>query len=160
MARRSPRKLASRARKIYRTSSGLSTPLTPATGRQRRNGRPSRLYVPFSCLRSSSAKLSTRSHSIREHHHTQSRRVVLIIHRFIPPLTSSMMAPGLPDIAINYDIDNSTILALTLSIFVLALAIGVSTYLQAPIPASDDPLAPCYRPLVRALRPQMGPAYR
>ncbi|KAL1666551.1 major facilitator superfamily domain-containing protein [Schizophyllum commune] len=49
---------------------------------------------------------------------------IVALYTFIPPLTSSMMAPGLPDIAINYDIDNSTILALTLSIFVLALAIG------------------------------------
>uniref|UniRef100_D8PMZ4 Major facilitator superfamily (MFS) profile domain-containing protein n=1 Tax=Schizophyllum commune (strain H4-8 / FGSC 9210) TaxID=578458 RepID=D8PMZ4_SCHCM len=43
---------------------------------------------------------------------------------FIPPLTSSMMAPGMQEIALKYSITNSTVLALTLSIFVLALAIG------------------------------------
>ncbi|KAL1746272.1 major facilitator superfamily domain-containing protein [Schizophyllum fasciatum] len=44
--------------------------------------------------------------------------------QFIPPLTSSMMAPGLQEIALKYSITNSTVLALTLSIFVLALALG------------------------------------
>ncbi|KAL1688547.1 major facilitator superfamily domain-containing protein [Schizophyllum commune] len=43
---------------------------------------------------------------------------------FIPPLTSSMMAPGMQEIALKYGITNSTVLALTLSIFLLALAIG------------------------------------
>ena len=36
-----------------------------------------------------------------------------------------MMAPGLPEVAIKYQITNPTILALTLSIFLLAVAIGV-----------------------------------
>ena len=35
-----------------------------------------------------------------------------------------MMAPGLPDIALKYDITNTTIIALTLSIFLLSFAIG------------------------------------
>ena len=35
-----------------------------------------------------------------------------------------MMAPGLPDIALKYAITNSTILALTLSIFLLSFALG------------------------------------
>jgi hypothetical protein len=35
-----------------------------------------------------------------------------------------MMAPGLLDVGIKYDITNPTILALTLSIFLLTFAIG------------------------------------
>ena len=35
-----------------------------------------------------------------------------------------MMAPGLPDIALHYHIDNPTIVALTLSIYLLAFALG------------------------------------
>lgn len=35
-----------------------------------------------------------------------------------------MMAPGLPDLALKYKITNPTILALTLSIFLLSFAIG------------------------------------
>jgi MFS family permease len=34
------------------------------------------------------------------------------------------MAPGLPDVAIKYDISNPTVTALTLSIFILSFAIG------------------------------------
>ena len=37
-----------------------------------------------------------------------------------------MMAPGMQEIALKYGITNSTVLALTLSIFLLALATGVS----------------------------------
>lgn len=36
-----------------------------------------------------------------------------------------MMAPGLPEIAIRYDITNATVVALTLSIFLLSFAITV-----------------------------------
>ena len=43
------------------------------------------------------------------------------------PLASSMMAPGLPEIAIKYGITNATVVALTLSIFLLAYALGVGT---------------------------------
>jgi len=35
-----------------------------------------------------------------------------------------MMAPGLLDLAIKYDITNPTVMALTLSIFLLSFAIG------------------------------------
>ncbi|KAH0840060.1 major facilitator superfamily domain-containing protein [Lanmaoa asiatica] len=45
-------------------------------------------------------------------------------YTFVTPLASSMMAPGLPDLAIKYGITNPTILALTLSIFLLSFAIG------------------------------------
>lgn len=45
-------------------------------------------------------------------------------YTFLAPLGSSMMAPGLPDIALRYHITNPTVLALTLSVFLLSLAIG------------------------------------
>lgn len=46
------------------------------------------------------------------------------LYTFVAPLGSSMMAPGLPEIALKYHITNPTILALTLSIFLLSFAIG------------------------------------
>ena len=46
------------------------------------------------------------------------------LYTLVPPLASSMMAPGLPDLALKYGITNPTILALTLSIFLLSFAIG------------------------------------
>ena len=39
-----------------------------------------------------------------------------------------MMAPGIPEIAIKYGITNSTTIALTLSIFILAVAFAVSSH--------------------------------
>ncbi|KAF8725112.1 hypothetical protein AX14_008314 [Amanita brunnescens Koide BX004] len=48
---------------------------------------------------------------------------IVSFYTFIPPLCSSMMAPGLPEIAIRYDITNATVVALTLSIFLLSFAI-------------------------------------
>lgn len=47
--------------------------------------------------------------------------ILLII---LSPLASSMMAPGLPKIADDLDIHSPTITALTLSIFLLAFALG------------------------------------
>ena len=46
------------------------------------------------------------------------------MYTFVTALGSSMMAPGLLDVAIKYDISNPTISALTLSIFLLSFAIG------------------------------------
>lgn len=46
-----------------------------------------------------------------------------------------MMAPGLPDLALKYGITNPTVLALTLSIFLLSFAIG---------PLSLGPLSEMY----------------
>ncbi|KAJ6627853.1 hypothetical protein B0H10DRAFT_313222 [Mycena sp. CBHHK59/15] len=43
---------------------------------------------------------------------------------FVSPLSSSILAPGLPDIGIRYGIDNETIRAMVLSIFLLSYAIG------------------------------------
>jgi len=43
---------------------------------------------------------------------------------FVSPLSSSMMAPGLPEIAVKYNITSSTIGALCLSIFLLSYALG------------------------------------
>ncbi|KIO12834.1 hypothetical protein M404DRAFT_12954 [Pisolithus tinctorius Marx 270] len=45
-------------------------------------------------------------------------------YTFLAPLGSSMMAPGLPDIALRYHITNPTVLALTLCVFLLSLAVG------------------------------------
>ncbi|KAF5381298.1 hypothetical protein D9615_008391 [Tricholomella constricta] len=49
---------------------------------------------------------------------------IVSLYTFVSPLASSMMAPGLEDVAIKYDITNSTIVALTLSIYLLSFAIG------------------------------------
>ncbi|KZT65998.1 MFS general substrate transporter [Daedalea quercina L-15889] len=49
---------------------------------------------------------------------------IVSFYTFITPLASSMMAPGLPQIALHYDITNETVTALTLSIFLLTFAIG------------------------------------
>ncbi|KAG0706897.1 major facilitator superfamily domain-containing protein [Suillus ampliporus] len=46
------------------------------------------------------------------------------LYTFVPPLTSSIMAPGLSDMALKYGITNPTVKALTLSIFLLSFAIG------------------------------------
>ena len=45
-----------------------------------------------------------------------------------------MMAPGIPEIAINYGIRNQTVIAMTLSIFLLSFGIGVGflTFLFYP----------------------------
>lgn len=51
-----------------------------------------------------------------------SRQVSL--YTLVTPLASAIMAPGLPDLAIKFGITDSTVLALTLSIFVLSYAIG------------------------------------
>jgi len=50
--------------------------------------------------------------------------VQVALYTFVSPLASSIMAPGLPDVAIKFNITNPTILALTLSIFLLSFAIG------------------------------------
>ncbi|KAH9938543.1 multidrug resistance protein 4 [Fomitopsis serialis] len=49
---------------------------------------------------------------------------IVSLYTFITPLASSMMAPGLPQIAEHYKITNETVTALTLSIFLLTFAIG------------------------------------
>ncbi|KAJ7217316.1 major facilitator superfamily domain-containing protein [Mycena pura] len=49
---------------------------------------------------------------------------VVSFYTFVSPLSSSIMAPGLPDIAIKYNITNETIVALTLSIFLISFALG------------------------------------
>ncbi|KAG0709504.1 multidrug resistance protein 4 [Suillus ampliporus] len=46
------------------------------------------------------------------------------LYTFVSPLASSIMAPGLPDVAIKYGITDPTVIALTLSIFLLSFAIG------------------------------------
>jgi MFS family permease len=46
------------------------------------------------------------------------------LYTLIPPLASSMMAPGLPNVAEKLHITSDTLLAMTLSIFLLTFAIG------------------------------------
>ncbi|TFK55812.1 multidrug resistance protein 4 [Heliocybe sulcata] len=45
-------------------------------------------------------------------------------YTFVTPLASSVMAPALPEIAVHYGITNQTLVAMTLSIFLLSFAIG------------------------------------
>ncbi|KAK7037238.1 hypothetical protein VNI00_011229 [Paramarasmius palmivorus] len=49
---------------------------------------------------------------------------VVSLYALISTLSSSMMAPGLPDVAHKYSIQSETVLALTLSIFMLSFAVG------------------------------------
>ncbi|ESK94908.1 mfs multidrug [Moniliophthora roreri MCA 2997] len=49
---------------------------------------------------------------------------IVSFYTFVPPLASSMMAPGLPSVAARYGITSPTVLAMTLSIFLLSFAIG------------------------------------
>ncbi|KAM6492968.1 multidrug resistance protein 4 [Amanita muscaria] len=49
---------------------------------------------------------------------------VVSLYTFIPPLASSMMAPGLPEVALQYHINSATVLALTLSVFLLSFALA------------------------------------
>ncbi|KAF8897411.1 multidrug resistance protein 4 [Infundibulicybe gibba] len=49
---------------------------------------------------------------------------IVSFYTFVSPLASSMMAPGLLQVADEYHITNETITALTLSIFLLAYAVG------------------------------------
>lgn len=51
------------------------------------------------------------------------------------------MAPGLPEIAIKYSITNATVVALTLSIFLLSLAITVRHFFVEPKAYSNVPLS-------------------
>ncbi|KAK7062206.1 hypothetical protein R3P38DRAFT_3303206 [Favolaschia claudopus] len=51
---------------------------------------------------------------------------IVSLYTFISPLTSSIMAPGLPEIAEKYHITSSTIIALTLSIFLVSFGIAVT----------------------------------
>ncbi|KAM6503475.1 multidrug resistance protein 4 [Amanita muscaria] len=49
---------------------------------------------------------------------------IVSLYTFVSPLASSMMAPGLPNVAIQYNIQNPTIVALTLSVFLLSFALA------------------------------------
>ena len=62
------------------------------------------------------------------------------MYTFVSPLASSMMAPGLPEIAEKYGIQSATVVALTLSIFLLSFAIGVSVILFAISSTSTERL--------------------
>ncbi|KAJ7246604.1 major facilitator superfamily domain-containing protein [Mycena haematopus] len=56
---------------------------------------------------------------------------VVSFYTFISPLASSIMAPGLPDVATKYHITNETIVALTLSIFLISF--GIAPLFLAPL---------------------------
>ncbi|CAK5269608.1 unnamed protein product [Mycena citricolor] len=45
-------------------------------------------------------------------------------YTFVSPLSSSIMAPGLPQIGIRYHITNETMLSMTLSIFLITFSLG------------------------------------
>ncbi|KAG2128300.1 multidrug resistance protein 4 [Suillus bovinus] len=47
------------------------------------------------------------------------------LYTLVTPLASAVMAPGLPDLAAKFGITDPTVLALTLSIFILSYAIGL-----------------------------------
>ncbi|KAF8575740.1 MFS general substrate transporter [Ramaria rubella] len=49
---------------------------------------------------------------------------IVSFYACITPLASSMMAPGLPAVAVRYDITSPTVVALSLSIYLLAFAMG------------------------------------
>ncbi|KAG6831201.1 hypothetical protein H0H87_005917 [Tephrocybe sp. NHM501043] len=49
---------------------------------------------------------------------------IVSLYTFVSPLASSMMAPGLEDVAQKYHITSTTIGALTLSIYLLSFALG------------------------------------
>ncbi|KAF8815165.1 MFS general substrate transporter [Phlegmacium glaucopus] len=49
---------------------------------------------------------------------------IVSFYTFMPPLASSMMAPGLPDVGLIYHIDSPTVIALTLSAFLISFALG------------------------------------
>ncbi|KAF8966560.1 multidrug resistance protein 4 [Flammula alnicola] len=49
---------------------------------------------------------------------------IVSFYTLLPPLASSMMAPGLPEVADKYNITSATIVALTLSIFLVSFALG------------------------------------
>ncbi|TDL29703.1 multidrug resistance protein 4 [Rickenella mellea] len=50
--------------------------------------------------------------------------LIVALYTFISPVSSSMMSPLLPEIALHFDIRSSTVISLTLSIFLLAYALG------------------------------------
>ncbi|KAE9404187.1 multidrug resistance protein 4 [Gymnopus androsaceus JB14] len=49
---------------------------------------------------------------------------IISLYSFVSPLPSSMLAPGLPDIAAKYGVTSSTLESLMLSIFVLSFSLG------------------------------------
>ncbi|CAK5268216.1 unnamed protein product [Mycena citricolor] len=53
-----------------------------------------------------------------------SSAAVVSFYTFVSPLSSSIMAPGLPQIGIRYHITNETVLSMTLSIFLITFSLG------------------------------------
>jgi hypothetical protein len=57
---------------------------------------------------------------------------------FITPLASAMMAPGLPEIAIKYDVTDKTMISMTLVVFLLSFAVGVRASLLLRLMRVDE----------------------
>lgn len=53
-----------------------------------------------------------------------SSRPQVSLYTFVSPLGSSIMSPALPDIAVHYGITNQTVVAMTLSVYLLSWAFG------------------------------------
>jgi hypothetical protein len=77
------------------------------------------------------------------------------------PLASSMLAPGLPAIAIKYNITNTTLTALP-----LRQALSLSIALRRPLTFPFQHFYPCirfwsanYHPAIRNIWSQMGPSF-
>ncbi|KAF9073047.1 multidrug resistance protein 4 [Rhodocollybia butyracea] len=49
---------------------------------------------------------------------------IVSLYTFVSPLSSSMMAPGLPDLAIKYGVTSDTLISLMLSVFLITFALG------------------------------------
>jgi hypothetical protein len=69
------------------------------------------------------------------------------------------MAPGLPEVATKYRIANQTTLALTLSIFLLSFAVGVSATHLHVLTFSDFPQATMSRATFRDVWTDVGKAF-
>ena len=68
-----------------------------------------------------------------------------------------MMAPGLPEVATLYGITNPTILAMTLSVFLVSFAIGVRAILFYPQPLPTHlKIAPSFCTSIRNVWSNMG----
>ena len=69
-------------------------------------------------------------------------------HTFVSPLASSMMAPGLPDIALRYGIASPTIVGLVLSVFLLDFGLGIGVVSFYPQPQLTPFNSPCDRSFI------------
>ncbi|KZP03814.1 MFS general substrate transporter [Athelia psychrophila] len=64
------------------------------------------------------------AHALENPRNWPSRKKWVSFYTFVTPLGSSMMAPALPEIAEKFGITNPTIIAMTLSVFLISFAFG------------------------------------